>query len=245
MRMKCACVQAAAASYERLPNVGASMAELSHALDNKENNDKEEMLVIFNDDDSYQTVLAEKNLCCSDLCALLAVKNRVAKDVNWTVVEHWVDAGIERNLEDHEEVLAVHRELEAFSHHSAKRFVFRKDFRKYEFFSNPQQFFPEDMVDLSAWNNVIPTNGSNGTLLQTILTTTAECPPIFSQVWVRDPHKHVWAKAFLLLKDKTLYLSYKVQIVAKFLRHWRVRDNSLVINQERVRTSDYMGNCSQ
>lgn len=54
----------------------------------------QEMLVFYNDDDSYQTVLAEKNLCCSDLCALLAVKNRVAKDVNWTIVEHWIDAGI-------------------------------------------------------------------------------------------------------------------------------------------------------
>lgn len=48
-------------------------------------------------------------------------------------------------------------------------------------------------------------------LLQTILTTTAECPPIFSQVWVREPIKQVWAKAFLLLKDKCLYLSYKVR----------------------------------
>uniref|UniRef100_A0A1B6MKK1 SH2 domain-containing protein n=2 Tax=Graphocephala atropunctata TaxID=36148 RepID=A0A1B6MKK1_9HEMI len=241
MRMKCACVQAVSASYERLPSVATSMGELSNRYDDKENNDKDEMLVFFNDDDSYQTVLTERNLCCSDLCALLAVKNRVAKDVNWTVVEHWIDAGLERNLEDHEEVLAVHRELEAYSQHSPKRFIFRKDFRKYEFFANPQQFFPEDMVDLSAYNNVFPTNGPT-TLLQTLVTTTAECPPVFSQVWVREPHKQVWAKAFLLLKDKNLYLSYKVQIVAKFLRQWRVRDNSLVINQERIVDDGERGN---
>lgn len=47
-------------------------------------------------------------------------------------------------------------------------------------------------------------------LFQTILTTSDMCPPVFSQVWVREPHKLVWVKAFLLLKDKNLYLSYKV-----------------------------------
>lgn len=54
-------------------------------------------------------------------------------------------------------------------------------------------------------------------VFQTILTTTLECPPIFSQVWVREPHKQVWAKAFLLLKDKNLYLSYKVRLQSSHL----------------------------
>ncbi|KAG8302220.1 SH3/SH2 adaptor activity protein [Homalodisca vitripennis] len=54
--------------------------------------------------------------------------------------------------------------------------------------------------------------GNNRLRKHTMLTTTVECPPIFSQVWVREPHKQVWAKAFLLLKDKNLYLSYKVSV---------------------------------
>ncbi|KAG8302238.1 hypothetical protein J6590_036127 [Homalodisca vitripennis] len=41
MRMKCACVQAVSASYERLPSVAASMGELSNRYDDKENNDKD------------------------------------------------------------------------------------------------------------------------------------------------------------------------------------------------------------
>lgn len=45
---------------------------------------------------------------------------------------------IERSLEDHEEVLAVYRDMESVAKQQNKRFVFRKDFRKYEFFHNPQ-----------------------------------------------------------------------------------------------------------
>lgn len=41
-------------------------------------------------------MIVEKNLCVSDLCQLLALKNRVAKDVNWTIIEHWTDLGLGR-----------------------------------------------------------------------------------------------------------------------------------------------------
>lgn len=43
----------------------------------------------------------------------------------------------ERSLEDHEDVLSVHRDMQTFCKYSERRFVFRKDYRKYEFFHNP------------------------------------------------------------------------------------------------------------
>lgn len=51
-------------------------------------------VAFYNDDGSYQTVVVEKNLRASDLCQILALKNRVGLDINWTVVEHWVDVGL-------------------------------------------------------------------------------------------------------------------------------------------------------
>lgn len=39
-------------------------------------------------------VVVERNLRARDLCQLLALKNRVAKDVSWTIVEQWVDLGL-------------------------------------------------------------------------------------------------------------------------------------------------------
>ena len=50
--------------------------------------------MFHNDDGSCQVVVVERNLRASDLCQLLALKNRVAKDVSWTIVEQWVDLGL-------------------------------------------------------------------------------------------------------------------------------------------------------
>ncbi|KAJ8956209.1 hypothetical protein NQ317_017542 [Molorchus minor] len=52
----------------------------------------------FNDDASSQTVVVEKNLCASDLCQLLAMKNRVAKSVHWSIFEYWSDLGLGKLL---------------------------------------------------------------------------------------------------------------------------------------------------
>lgn len=50
--------------------------------------------MFYNDDGSFQSVIVERNLCASDLCQLLALKNRVSKSVNWIIVEHWIDIGL-------------------------------------------------------------------------------------------------------------------------------------------------------
>ena len=44
----------------------------------------------------------------------------------------------ERSLEDHEDVLSVYRDMQSFCKYSERRFVFRKDYRKYEFLHNPE-----------------------------------------------------------------------------------------------------------
>ncbi|XP_067005585.2 growth factor receptor-bound protein 10 [Anabrus simplex] len=229
-RMKCACLDTSGGSctsYERVPSVPALLDVRFSALRSRDDseekdasNEKQEELVFFNDDGSYQTVVVEKNLCASDLCQLLALKNRVAKDVNWTIVEHWIEFGLERSLEDHEDVLSVYHDMQTFGRQTEKRFIFRKDFRKYEFFHNPQQFFPPDMVDLNGCEELAGNSPllDQTAALQTLLANAGECPPIFSHVWVREANKQVWNKGFLLLKNKKLYLSFKIQVVAKFLR---------------------------
>nr|XP_018914354.1 PREDICTED: growth factor receptor-bound protein 14-like isoform X2 [Bemisia tabaci] len=229
MKMKCGCINSSSVSYDQLTN-GISFPDLTE--DKDLSTEKQVEVAFYNDDGSYQTVVVEKNLRASDLCQILALKNRVGLDINWTVVEHWVDVGLERSLEDHEDVFLAHREMEMYPLRSAKRFVFRKDFRKYEFFRNPQQFFPADMMDLSNHNDFLLSK-SNSSILHNFLSTLDDCPAIFSQIWLREPHKHVWAKAFLLLKGNKLYMSYKVQVVAKFLRHWNSSVNCLLnINRQ-------------
>lgn len=44
----------------------------------------------------------------------------------------------ERTLEDHEDILAVHTELEMFASRYERRFYFNEDFLKYEPFVDPK-----------------------------------------------------------------------------------------------------------
>lgn len=53
----------------------------------------------------------------------------VANRMNFSVAE--------RTLEDHEDILAVHRELEMFASRYERRFYFNQDFLKYEVFIKP------------------------------------------------------------------------------------------------------------
>ncbi|XP_044266886.1 growth factor receptor-bound protein 14-like isoform X2 [Tribolium madens] len=221
-RMKCVCVEAS--GYERLNENFLDYQIVSEDKDNA-TNEKEEEMVFYNDDGSYQTVIVERNLCASDLCQLLALKNRVSKSVNWSIVEHWKEYGLERSFEDHEYVLEASRDMRGYSRHAQFRYVFRKDYRKYEFFHNPQ-FFPSDMLNVTKEDFPHLTN-FNENYLQNLVLQEGKSPVVFSQVWIKDQQKQAWGKAFLLLREKKLYLSYKIQVLAKFLRAAKIRETSI------------------
>ncbi|XP_046613917.1 growth factor receptor-bound protein 10-like isoform X4 [Neodiprion virginianus] len=167
-----------------------------------------EELVFYNDDGSYQSVIIEKNLRSIDLCQILAVKNRVAKDKSWAIVESWPEVGLERSLEDHEDVLRVYRDMEYFAPNTPKRLVFRQDFRKYEFFHDSKQFFPEEMVDYESSAFLGPFTNKYA-VMQNMITTGEKCPSIFSSAWIRDPSKNVWSKIYMVLRETKLYCSPK------------------------------------
>lgn len=58
----------------------------------------QEELVFHNEDNTYQTVVVVHKLRASDLCQILAMKNRVRKDCHWSIVEHWVDISLGESL---------------------------------------------------------------------------------------------------------------------------------------------------
>ncbi|XP_046593185.1 growth factor receptor-bound protein 10 isoform X3 [Neodiprion lecontei] len=184
-----------------------------------------EELVFYNDDGSYQSVIIEKNLRSIDLCQILAVKNRVAKDKSWAIVESWPEVGLERSLEDHEDVLRVYRDMEYFAPNTPKRLVFRQDFRKYEFFHDSKQFFPEEMVDYESSAFLGPFTNKYA-VMQNMITTGEKCPSIFSSAWIRDPSKNVWSKIYMVLRETKLYCSPKIHLVSRVIRQWRHIDSA-------------------
>uniref|UniRef100_A0A672H2Z7 Growth factor receptor-bound protein 10-like n=1 Tax=Salarias fasciatus TaxID=181472 RepID=A0A672H2Z7_SALFA len=111
-----------------------------------------QIVKIFSEDGMGKVVEIPADMTARDLCQLLVYKSHCVDDNSWALVEHHPLLGLERCLEDHELVVQVQASM-----NSDSRFLFRKNYAKYEFFRNPLTFFPEHMV---AWcqeaNHTIP-----------------------------------------------------------------------------------------
>uniref|UniRef100_A0ACB8FU03 Growth factor receptor-bound protein 10 n=1 Tax=Sphaerodactylus townsendi TaxID=933632 RepID=A0ACB8FU03_9SAUR len=88
---------------------------------------------------------------------------------------------------------------------SESKFLFRKNYAKYEFFKNPVNFFPEQMV---AWgqqsNGCIP----QSQLLQNFLNSSS-CPEIQGFLHVKELGRKSWKKLYVCLRRSGLYCSTK------------------------------------
>uniref|UniRef100_A0A8C8YJ24 Growth factor receptor bound protein 10 n=1 Tax=Prolemur simus TaxID=1328070 RepID=A0A8C8YJ24_PROSS len=111
---------------------------------------------VFSEDGTSKVVEILSDMTARDLCQLLVYKSHCVDDNSWTLVEHHPHLGLERCLEDHELVVQVESTMG-----SESKFLFRKNYAKYEFFKNPMNFFPEQMV---TWCQ--QSNGSQAQLLQ-------------------------------------------------------------------------------
>ncbi|CAO2640676.1 Growth factor receptor-bound protein 10 [Lemmus lemmus] len=111
---------------------------------------------VFSEDGTSKVVEILTDMTARDLCQLLVYKSHCVDDNSWTLVEHHPQLGLERCLEDHEIVVQVESTMP-----SESKFLFRKNYAKYEFFKNPVNFFPDQMV---TWCQ--QSNGSQAQLLQ-------------------------------------------------------------------------------
>uniref|UniRef100_A0A8C5WVJ6 Growth factor receptor bound protein 10 n=1 Tax=Laticauda laticaudata TaxID=8630 RepID=A0A8C5WVJ6_LATLA len=107
---------------------------------------------------------------------------------------------IERCLEDHELIVQVESTMG-----NESKFLFRKNYAKYEFFKNPVNFFPEQMI---AWCQ--QSNGSipQSQLLQKFLNSNS-CPEIQGFLHVKELGRKSWKKLYGCLRKSGLYCSTK------------------------------------
>uniref|UniRef100_A0A1A8M8H2 Growth factor receptor-bound protein 10 n=1 Tax=Nothobranchius pienaari TaxID=704102 RepID=A0A1A8M8H2_9TELE len=159
-----------------------------------------EIVKIFSEDGIGKVVEIPADMTARDLCQLLVYKSHLVDDNKWSLVEHHPLLGLERCLEDHELVVQV----QAFMN-SDSRFLFRKNYAKYEFFRNPLTFFPEHMV---AWcqesDHTIPPSQ----LLQNFLSTSS-CPEIQGHLYMKEVGRKSWKKVYMFLRRSGLYCSTK------------------------------------
>ncbi|XDV39783.1 hypothetical protein PO909_008972 [Leuciscus waleckii] len=133
-----------------------------------------EIIKIFNEDGMGKLVEIPADMTARDLCQFLVYKNHCVDDNSWALVEHHPSLGLERCLEDHELVVQVQTSMT-----SESKFLFRKNYAKYEFFKNP---LVKQMV---AWcqeaNGTIPPSQ----LLQNFLNSSS-CPEIQGYLYVKE-----------------------------------------------------------
>uniref|UniRef100_A0A3Q2QBV3 Growth factor receptor bound protein 10 n=1 Tax=Fundulus heteroclitus TaxID=8078 RepID=A0A3Q2QBV3_FUNHE len=159
-----------------------------------------QIVKIFSEDGVGKVVEIPADMTVRDLCQLLVYKSHCVDDNSWALVEHHPLLGLERCLEDHELVVQVQASMS-----SESRFLFRKNYAKYEFFRNPLTFFPEHMV---AWcqesNHTIPPSQ----LLQTFLSPST-CPEIQGYLYMKEVGRKSWKKLYMFLRRSGLYCSTK------------------------------------
>uniref|UniRef100_A0A8C1CA00 Growth factor receptor-bound protein 10b n=2 Tax=Cyprinus carpio TaxID=7962 RepID=A0A8C1CA00_CYPCA len=159
-----------------------------------------QIIKIFSEDGMGKVVEIPADMMARDLCQFLVYKNHCVDDNSWALVEHHPALGLERCLEDHELVVQVQASMT-----SESKFLFRKNYAKYEFFKNPLNFFPEQMV---AWcqetNGTIPPSQ----LLQNFLNSSS-CPEIQGYLYVKEMGRKSWKKLYVFLRRSGLYFSTK------------------------------------
>ncbi|CAF99486.1 unnamed protein product, partial [Tetraodon nigroviridis] len=155
---------------------------------------------VWSEDGAGKVVEIPADMTARDVCQLLVYKNHCLDDNAWTLVEHHPILGLERCLEDHELVAQIQASMSSDS-----KFLFRKNYAKYEFFRNPLNFFPEQMV---AWCQ--ESNGSipQSQLLQNFLNSSS-CPEIQGYLHLKEPGRKSWKKLYMFLRRSGLYFSTK------------------------------------
>ncbi|XP_057406400.1 growth factor receptor-bound protein 10 isoform X4 [Balaenoptera acutorostrata] len=153
---------------------------------------------VFSEDGTSKVVEILADTTARDLCQLLVYRSHCVDDNSWTLVEHHPHLGLERCLEDHELVVQVESTMA-----SESKFLFRKNYAKYEFFKNPTNFFPEQMV---TWCQ--QSNGSQTQLLQNFLNSSS-CPEIQGFLHVKELGRKSWKKLYVCLRRSGLYCSTK------------------------------------
>ncbi|XP_024113667.2 growth factor receptor-bound protein 10 isoform X2 [Oryzias melastigma] len=155
---------------------------------------------IWSEDGSGKVVEIPGHMTARDVCQLLVYKSHCVDDNAWTLVEHHPVLGLERCLEDHELVAQVQASMS-----SDCKFLFRKNFAKYEFFRNPLNFFPEQMV---AWCQEADGPVPPSQLLQNFLNSSS-CPEIQGHLYVKEAGRKSWKKLYMSLRRSGLYYSTK------------------------------------
>ncbi|KAM7370394.1 hypothetical protein PAMP_009947 [Pampus punctatissimus] len=160
------------------------------------------LVKVFGEDSHSRSVYVSRGATAREVCHMLVQTAHCSDQENWALLELHPTLGLERCLEDHEVVLEVQAN---WSLKGDTRFVFCKNYAKYEFFRKPMLFFPESMISDSA---DVSKGMTSSALIQNLLRS-GTCPEIQGFLQVKEPSRKAWKKVYFFLRRSGLYSSTK------------------------------------
>ncbi|NXY56211.1 GRB7 protein, partial [Callaeas wilsoni] len=157
---------------------------------------------VFGEDGACRSLEASAGTTARQLCETLVRRTRALHDHSWALVELHQHLALERCLEDHESVVEVQS---SWAPGADSRFVFRKNFAKYELFKSNASLFPEVMV-----SSCLEANKSmaHSELIQNFLNS-GSCPEVQGFLHLREAGRKVWKRFHFSLRRSGLYYSTK------------------------------------
>ncbi|NXP49266.1 GRB7 protein, partial [Heliornis fulica] len=157
---------------------------------------------VFGEDGACRSLEASAGTTARQLCETLVRRTRALQDHSWALVELHQHLALERCLEDHESVVEVQS---SWPPGADSRFVFRKNFAKYELFKSNASLFPEVMV-----SSCLEANKSmaHSELIQNFLNS-GSCPEVQGFLQLREAGRKVWKRFHFSLRRSGLYYSTK------------------------------------
>ncbi|XP_041670807.1 growth factor receptor-bound protein 7 [Cheilinus undulatus] len=160
------------------------------------------LIKVYGEDSHSRSVWVSPGATAREVCHQLVQTAHCSDQENWALLELYPTLGLERCLEDHEVVLEVQA---TWSLKGDTRFVFCKNYAKYEFFRKPMLFFPESMISDSA---DVSKGMTSSQLIQNLLKS-GTCPEIQGFLHVKEPSRKAWKKVYFFLRRSGLYCSTK------------------------------------
>ncbi|NXE43562.1 GRB7 protein, partial [Ptilorrhoa leucosticta] len=157
---------------------------------------------VFGEDGACRSLEASAGTTARQLCETLVRRTWALHDHSWALVELHQHLALERCLEDHESVVEVQS---SWAPGADSRFVFRKNFAKYELFKSNASLFPEVMV-----SSCLEANKSmaHSELIQNFLNS-GSCPEVQGFLQLREAGRKVWKRFHFSLRRSGLYYSTK------------------------------------
>jgi hypothetical protein len=168
---------------------------------------KKVIVKVFTEDGASKAVVVDEDMTSAMVCHLLAMKNHADESPQWEMIERIGDLGLERVLEDHENVVDIHT---SWPRDNKNVFIFKKNTAKYGLMENPLKFFPRHLGTES--KNVTKEKQAERAkkiLVSEYFSSSGRVPEIDGVLYMKDGYRKPWKKFYFMLRASGLYQSTK------------------------------------